>query len=500
MFTISIKPEGTLVYTSFTMAGGTTMKNRTISGGERGKSIDLFAGLGVGVACFLGLAYFLRKPKANSGEISTSATAGPNARVIIAEPNSSEQSAEFCPCRLSLLGVPRPGDIRSRRAAACACSVLLHAAAVAAILVSASPDGHLPRLASYKVQVLHLRAADPPKTAGQLWRALHPDVTSGGRWGGRKDAGSLTATSARKAGTAPQTLIVGNASPELKLQRAVPVPMAFAIPLPAIPPQAVELRPATDLSPQPVPREPRVSVLSLPERDTLIPNATVVPVVNQNAAGGSGNEESQGRSSSTTSGLENQNATSRVLPTGRVDSTESVTLLAAASSPLSPAGTIARDGANDISGRQVPPALVVPRATRVDLPAETKPRSSLLGESEHVSGRIVGSVYLKMGLRKTWTLEYWTDNASATGLDAPWPTMMFRPDQSLLADTDALLVRGHLTAEGKLRQLALLAPTDWNQSGALFRVLEEWSFRPASRRGVAVEVELLLVIPRQTGE
>jgi hypothetical protein len=74
---------------------------------------------------------------------------------------------------------------------------------------------------------------------------------------------------------------------------------------------------------------------------------------------------------------------------------------------------------------------------------------------------------------------------------------MFRPNLTLPADADALLVRGRLNAEGRLEQLVMLAPSEWAQKDSLFHALEQWKFRPAAKNGQAVVVEVLLVIPRQ---
>lgn len=112
-------------------------------------------------------------------------------------------------------------------------------------------------------------------------------------------------------------------------------------------------------------------------------------------------------------------------------------------------------------------------------------------------GRIVATIYLRVGLPKNWILEYWAPGSSAAGMEAPWPYTIFRPNPTLPEDTDALLVKGHLTVEGKLEQLALMAPTDLAQKETLFHALAEWRFRPAARKGEPVEVDLLLVIPRQ---
>jgi hypothetical protein len=104
-----------------------------------------------------------------------------------------------------------------------------------------------------------------------------------------------------------------------------------------------------------------------------------------------------------------------------------------------------------------------------------------------------------MGLRKNWTLEYWSQGSTAA-LAAPWAYTMFRPKLTLPADADALLVRGRLNAEGRLEQLVMLAPAEWAQRDSLFQALGQWKFRAAAKNGEAVAVEVLLVIPRQPEE
>jgi hypothetical protein len=41
----------------------------------------------------------------------------------------------------------------------------------------------------------------------------------------------------------------------------------------------------------------------------------------------------------------------------------------------------------------------------------------------------------------------------------------------------------------------MVFPGEFNQKDLLLRSLEQWTFRPASRDGVAADVEILLIIP-----
>jgi hypothetical protein len=74
-----------------------------------------------------------------------------------------------------------------------------------------------------------------------------------------------------------------------------------------------------------------------------------------------------------------------------------------------------------------------------------------------VRGLVVSTIYLPMGLKKSWIMEYWTAGGDKTpakggtgGVEAPWPYLMFRPEAELPPDADAVLVRGSLNAEGQL--------------------------------------------------
>jgi hypothetical protein len=127
---------------------------------------------------------------------------------------------------------------------------------------------------------------------------------------------------------------------------------------------------------------------------------------------------------------------------------------------------------------------------------------------DKMRGLVVSTIYLRMGLKKSWILEYWiaAEEGSAApkgmtaGLEAPWPYVMFRLDPALPPDADVVLVRGTVTAAGQLDRLSLLLPAEWSRKGSLFQALTQWRFRPASRDGHAQAVEVLLMIPRQPEE
>jgi hypothetical protein len=210
--------------------------------------------------------------------------------------------------------------------------------------------------------------------------------------------------------------------------------------------------------PPPHPEQPQqIDIVSLPDRVNQVDNAVTVPKVNQVAAG---HESGDGQASG---GGEN--------------------------------------------------------FTRIDLPPNARPPLSVLGESVvnqypeitglGLSGRVVSTVYLNIGLKKSWALEYWLLAGSAPDAakggaampEAPWPRTMLRPiDLRLPPYADAVLVHGVLTAQGQLEQLTLILPPDWPQKEILLQALQLWKFRPAMKDGEAVAVEIMLVIPRQPEE
>jgi hypothetical protein len=317
-------------------------------------------------------------------------------------------------------------------------------------MVMSGPGVEKPKdLQKYSIRILHLRPPSPSDVVAgaaseELWGMLHLKSID------RPSAG-------RASLPAPQTLIVERAPPDLKLKQAIPLPIAVSWrALQALPPNEEHVRLDAKQAPAPEPSPPKVNVISLPEPTHRAPDAVVIPMVNQSDA-----PDSQGRES----------AGSASIPVAQADLAEV---------------RVGGDGAD-------------PNLVRIKLPPDSKPQAVILGESPQIPGRIVSTVFISVGLPKNWTLEYWTPGNSSAP-DAPWPYTMFRPNITLPAEANALLVRGLLTVEGRLEQLAMLAPAELAQKDSLFQALGQWIFRPAAKNGQAVAVEVLMVIPRQPKE
>jgi hypothetical protein len=304
--------------------------------------------------------------------------------------------------------------------------------------------------------------------------------------------------------SAKQTLIVRDAPPDLKLDQPIPLPlleswsqiMPVAPPVPAPPPKA--------------------EVIAKPDPSHQVDGTLMVPKVNQIAAeaglpsvtGGSSDKGREGQTNPASQPQQGLADLSKVPPGDKAAAPDQPHESQAIGPNKSPADQTGADQLNLPAGK----------FTRIDLPRDSKSPVSVLGESVaeqfpesagRMSSRVVSTVYLRMGLKKNWTLEYClpadAPNTSAKGgasiLDAPWPYTIFRPDnlwQSL--ESDVILIHGVLTVAGRFDQLTLLLPAEWPGRQSLFEALRVWKFRPAAKNGQPVAVEVMLVIPRQPEE
>lgn len=152
---------------------------------------------------------------------------------------------------------------------------------------------------------------------------------------------------------------------------------------------------------------------------------------------------------------------------------------------------------------------------RIELPKNGKFGAVISGSSAAgsypesagaLSGKVIYTVYIKVGLRKSWILQYCLPKGeekqagagrSSIAVEAPWPFLMMRPDQGAASDPDYMILHGTITAAGRFDQLAVIFPADFAERDMIVNSLNLWEFRPAARDGAPVAVEALLIIPRQ---
>ena len=124
-----------------------------------------------------------------------------------------------------------------------------------------------------------------------------------------------------------------------------------------------------------------------------------------------------------------------------------------------------------------------------------------------LSGSPVYTVYLSVGDKKEWLLEYAVPvrrNAASNSYQVviedpgsvtpPYPISTFMPNSFLsLQMAKPVVLHGLLTVAGSLQ--GIKADEGNPVIGQLVVLLNQWQFRPALRNKKPIEVEILLVVP-----
>ncbi|MFY9856027.1 MAG: hypothetical protein WAK26_19340 [Terracidiphilus sp.] len=121
------------------------------------------------------------------------------------------------------------------------------------------------------------------------------------------------------------------------------------------------------------------------------------------------------------------------------------------------------------------------------------------------TGRLSYTVYLPVGLAKSWILQYAlprAGEAAAAGnivhIEAPWPYNIVRPNiPPNSIDADAIMIRGFVNQAGRFEALSLVFPPQFAQAQFVLTSLAQWQWRPATQNGQKIKVEVLLIIPEE---
>lgn len=290
------------------------------------------------------------------------------------------------------------------------------------------------------------------------------------------------------------------------------------------------------------------AVISLPQTPLLSDKDVVVPPANQIAFTGSGGSASSGdahnsangatsaagepgsRGTGTTSGFEKkaektgqsaggsgtQGGARGGVVQGRETAGLAVASAAGGSGSASGIGSAGHPGSGTgVIGvpriDELPP--LIPGTTRLTPPKDGKfsvvvsgssPAGPYVESAGALSGKMVYSVYISVGLRKKWILQYCLPKAEeqktakgrALPIEAPWPYVIVRPET--MSFTEYVIVHGILSSEGRFDQLGLIFPSELEKKDLLMSSLKQWTFRAATRDGAPSEVEILLIIPGQS--
>ncbi|HEY1580755.1 MAG TPA: hypothetical protein VGF82_27125 [Terracidiphilus sp.] len=154
--------------------------------------------------------------------------------------------------------------------------------------------------------------------------------------------------------------------------------------------------------------------------------------------------------------------------------------------------------------------------TRINLPKNGQFNVVVVGSSleeqypetsEVWKGRLAYSVYLKVGLDKSWILQYSlpraadSSNAGSAHLEAPWPFYIVRPNLNPDdATSDSVMVHGFVNEAGHFEKLSVVFPTDmgYAREQLVLNALQQWQFRAGNHDGQVAKLEVLLIIPEIT--
>jgi hypothetical protein len=159
----------------------------------------------------------------------------------------------------------------------------------------------------------------------------------------------------------------------------------------------------------------------------------------------------------------------------------------------------------------LPPAVKIVRAKTGRYDAVLSQTTSYIpGTRGLIKSQPVYTVYLGVGGRKEWILQYAMPGdigaplqrggvvqlTNVAPIGAPYAFVMFRPTVKF-RDLDApyAFIHGKVDQAGRFQELEEAGPSVLDNATDIIGALKLWEFRPATRDGVPVALEILLCIP-----
>lgn len=433
-------------------------------------------------------------------------------------------------------------DGRTRSRASLVFSVLLHGVGIAGLSVGILENPRIveARGPAYSVQMVHMKAPEPDATD-----PTHDGIVSPvpGHVAESNQSGPPLIRPAMHKARVSQVLLQPNA-PVVEVEQAI-VPSLLIV----SPKQIAEVRQIAPPAPAPEAQTPIHPVIDLPAAET--------PLADVQIASSSFTSEKLHMAASSTSPVAAQGATQQgPAPQSRseaVPNTASARVLSlsdlqvksgsfvlphVSTSPShsgevggasASTGSTSRNSGTATTSAPTPSTASIQSTSgngsselsaaasglrHITLPKDGKFEMVLVGNSVEESypetvdtwrGRPAYTVYLHVGLAKSWILQYSVPSsaqAAASGsmarLEAPWPVDMLVPNLDALSVQDeALIVHGFLTSEGRFDQLTMILPPRFAASTFMLDALKKWLFRPATQNGQPTAIEILLIIPDQ---
>lgn len=170
-------------------------------------------------------------------------------------------------------------------------------------------------------------------------------------------------------------------------------------------------------------------------------------------------------------------------------------------------------------GPRVPDGVIgAPELVRILRPLDgkqdfvvTQVASSIPGSAGLLTGRPVYTVYVPVGSGKEWILQYCVPSQKtdaparrntvvlelkpANPVAAPYAFVLFRPGLHFKSGARYAFVHGFINERGRFEGLKETGQTALEEVDSVLRALGQWEFRPASRDGVPISVEVLICIP-----
>lgn len=123
-----------------------------------------------------------------------------------------------------------------------------------------------------------------------------------------------------------------------------------------------------------------------------------------------------------------------------------------------------------------------------------------------LAGRPVYTVFLNVGAKKEWTLQYALPQAAQepgggavvllgnpAPLIPPYPRVTYLPGPAVFRDSRQLFLHGFITTAGRFDGLRTLGAAS-EMSDLIMPALNKWEFRPATQDGRPVRIEIVLVM------